>query len=92
MATNTVGGTDLSNNRFDRFGRNVLSMPVTARVRTALYLTTLRKDISVRWDQRRTIGALEALDDRMLQDVGLVRCNIRELVNAPTCTDPRLRI
>lgn len=92
MVAKSIKNTDVLNRSAERLAHVFLSTLANMRNRAGVYLTTLRKDFLVRQHRRRTIAALEALDERMLRDVGLAHTNISAFVNAPNNRDPRLHI
>jgi uncharacterized protein YjiS (DUF1127 family) len=92
MVAKSVHDTDVLSRSAERLALVFLSTLANTRNRADLYLTTLRNDYSIRQRRRRTIAALEALDERMLRDVGLAHTNIRAFVNAPNNRDSRLNI
>lgn len=50
--------------------------------RAARALRRIGRDLVVAHRRRRMIAALEGMDDRLLRDIGLYRCNIREVVES----------
>ncbi len=54
-----------------------------------LAIARLRSDIATWWKFRRTVRALQALDDRMLADIGLVRGGIEGALRHDFPMNPR---
>jgi uncharacterized protein YjiS (DUF1127 family) len=92
MVAKSVNSGDIRSRIAEGLALVFLSILAATGDKTLLYLTAMRKDFSIWQRRRRTIAALEALDDRMLRDVGLSRTSIRALVNSPNNRDPRLHI
>ncbi|WP_165814490.1 DUF1127 domain-containing protein [Pararhodobacter oceanensis] len=51
-------------------------------LRAAQALRGLAQNMMTAHRRRRMIAALEGMDDRLLRDIGLYRCNIREVVES----------
>ena len=54
-----------------------------------LAIASLRSDIAAWWQFRKTVRALQALDNRMLADIGLVRGGIEGAVRHDSRMNPR---
>ncbi|MCB1368190.1 MAG: DUF1127 domain-containing protein [Rhodobacteraceae bacterium] len=78
--------------------RNYLTpvLPYTGRNRGQSKLAdALRRSAQAmarRWKRRKMIAALEAMDDRLLRDIGLHRGQIREMVDRFDDRELRMRL